>query len=46
MDTEVHFGLGSSGNKSINKDIDIRIERVMEDGEDLTNVVVKGNKRK
>ena len=39
-DTEVHF---SSGNKRINKDIDIRIERVMEDGEDLTNVVVKGN---
>ena len=39
-ETEVHF---SSGNKRINKDIDIRIERVMEDGEDLTNVVVKGN---
>ena len=39
VDTEVHF---SSGNKRINKDIDIRIERVMEDGEDLTNVVVKG----
>ena len=38
-DTEVHF---SSGNKRINKDIDIRIERVMEDGDDLTNVVVKG----
>ena len=38
--TEVHF---SSGNKSANKDIDIRIERVIEDGEDLTNVVVKGN---
>ena len=32
----------SSGNKRINKDIDIRIERVIEDGEDLTNVVVKG----
>ena len=40
MDTEVHF---SSGNKRINKDIDIRIERVMEDGEDVTNVVVKGS---
>ena len=40
VDTEVHF---SPGNKRINKDIDIRIERVMEDGEDLTNVVVKGN---
>ena len=40
VDTEVHF---SSGNERINKDIDIRIERVMEDGEDLTNVVVKGN---
>ena len=39
VDTEVHF---SSENKRINKDIDIRIERVMEDGEDLTNVVVKG----
>ena len=39
VDTEVHF----SSNKRINKDIDIRIERVMEDGEDLTNVVVKGN---
>ena len=39
-ETEVHF---SSGNKSANKDIDIRIERVMEDGEDLTNVVVKGS---
>ena len=39
-ETEVYF---SSGNKSVNKDIDIRIERVMEDGEDLTNVVVKGN---
>ena len=39
-ETEVHFG---SGNKSVNKDIDIRIERVMEDGEDLTNVVVKGS---
>ena len=38
-DTEFHF---SSGNKRINKDIDIRIERVMEDGDDLTNVVVKG----
>ena len=38
-DTEVHF---SSGNKRINKDIDIRIERVMEDGDDLTSVVVKG----
>ena len=37
VDTEVHF---SSGNKRINKDIDIRIERVIEDGEDLTNVVV------
>ena len=37
---EVHL---SSGKKSVNKDIDIRIERVMEDGEDLTNVVVKGN---
>ena len=40
VDTEVHF---RSGNKRINKDIDIRIERVMEDGEDLTNVVVRGN---
>ena len=40
VDTEVHF---SSGNKRINKDIDIRIERVIEDGEDLTNVVVRGN---
>ena len=39
-ETEVHF---SSGKNSVNKDIDIRIERVMEDGEDLTNVVVKGN---
>ena len=39
-ETEVHF---SSGNKSANKDIDIRIERVIEDGEDLTNVVVRGN---
>ncbi len=29
--------------KCINKDIDIRIERVIEDGEDLTNVVVRGN---
>ena len=38
--TEVHFG---SGNKRINKDIDIRIERAIEDGEDLTNVIVKGN---
>ena len=38
-DTEVHF---SSGNKRINKDIDLRIESVMEDGDDLTNVVVKG----
>ena len=38
-DTEVHF---SSGNKRISRDIDIRIERVLEDGEDLTNVVVKG----
>ena len=38
--TEVHF---SSGNKRINKDIDIRIERVMEDGEDITNVIVKGS---
>ena len=37
--TEVHF---SSGNKRINKDIDLRIESVMEDGDDLTNVVVKG----
>ena len=41
VDTEVHF---SSGNKHINKDIDIRIERAMEDCEDLTNVVVKGNR--
>ena len=40
VDKEVHF---SSGNKRINKDIDIRIERVMEDGEDITNVVVKGS---
>ena len=40
VDTEVHF---SSGSKRINKDIDIRIERVIEDGEDLTNVVVRGN---
>ena len=40
VDTEVHF---SSENKRMNKDIDIRIERVIEDGEDLTNVVVKGN---
>ena len=39
-ETEDHF---SSGNKSGNKDIDIKIERVMEDGEDLTNVVVKGS---
>ena len=39
VETEVHF---SSGNNRINKDIDIRIERVMEDGDDLTNVVVKG----
>ena len=40
VDTEVHF---SSGNKRINKDMDIRIERIMEDGEDITNVVVKGS---
>ncbi len=39
VDTEVHF---STGNKRINKDIDIRIERVMENGQDLTNAVVKG----
>ena len=39
VETEVHF---SSGSNRINKDIDIRIERVMEDGDDLTNVVVKG----
>ena len=39
VETEFYF---ATGDKNQNKDIDISIEQTIENGEDLTNVVVKG----
>ena len=39
VETEFQF---KTGDKSQNKDIDIRIEQTIQNGEDFTNVVIKG----
>ena len=39
VETEFQFKIGD---KSQNKDIDIRIEQTIQNGEDFTNVVIKG----
>jgi hypothetical protein len=39
VETELSF---STGNKNQNKKIKVSIERTIENGEDLTNVVIKG----
>ena len=39
VETELSF---STGDKNQNKNIEVSIERTIENGEDLTNVVIKG----
>ena len=40
-DVETEFSF-STGNKKQDKNIEVSIERIIENGEDLTNVVIKG----
>ena len=40
-DVETEFSF-STGDKKQDKNIEVRIERIIENGEDLTNVVIKG----
>ena len=42
VETEFSFTTGESANKN-NTNIDVRIEKTIENGQDLTNVVIKGN---
>ena len=42
VETEFSFSTGENENK-MEKNIDVRIEKTVENGQDLTNVVVKGS---
>ena len=42
VETEFSFTTGESANKN-NKNIDVRIEKTVENGQSFTNVVVKGS---
>ena len=42
IETEFSFSTGEDENK-IDKNIDVRIEKTVENGQDFTNVVVKGS---
>ena len=42
VETEFSVTTGESANKN-NKNIDVRIEKTIENGQDLTNVVIKGS---
>ena len=42
VETEFSFSTGENENK-MDKNIDVRIEKTVENGQDLTNVVVKGS---
>ena len=42
VETEFSFTTGESANKN-DKNIDVRIEKTIENGQDLTNVVIKGS---
>ena len=42
VETEFSFTIGESANKN-DKNIDVRIEKTIENGQDLTNVVIKGS---
>ncbi len=42
VETEFSFTTGESANKT-DKNIDVRIEKTIENGQDLTNVVIKGS---
>ena len=42
VETEFSFTTGESANMN-NKNIDVRIEKTIENGQDLTNVVIKGS---
>ena len=42
VETEFSFTTSESANKN-NKNIDVRIEKTNENGQDLTNVVIKGS---
>jgi hypothetical protein len=42
VETEFSFSTGENENK-MDKNIDVRIEKTVENGQDFTNVVVKGS---
>ena len=42
VETEFSFTTGESANKN-DKNIDVRIEKTIENGQDLTNVLIKGS---
>ena len=42
VETEFSFSKGENENK-MDKNIDVRIEKTVENGQDLTNVVIKGS---
>jgi len=42
VETEFSFSTGENENK-MDKNIDVRIEKTIENGQDLTNVVIKGS---
>ena len=42
VETEFYFSTGENENK-MDKNIDVRIEKTVENGQDFTNVVVKGS---
>ena len=42
VETEFYFSTGGNENK-MDKNIDVRIEKTVENGQDFTNVVVKGS---
>ena len=42
VETEFSFTIGESANKN-DKNIDVRIEKTIENGQDLTNILIKGS---
>jgi hypothetical protein len=42
VETEFYFSTGENENK-MDKNIDVRIEKTVENGQDFTNIVVKGS---
>ena len=42
VETEFSFTTGESANKN-DKNIDVRIEKTIENGQDLTNILIKGS---